>query len=186
MEILLHVCCGPCAVYPLQRLRDQGHRVAGFFYNPNIHPYREFKHRIKALGDMARQTQFAVEIDRNYGLTKYLRQVVFNEEKRCNICYDMRLERAAERAVETGADAFTTTLLYSRYQKHELIKKKGEQLADTIGIEFYYEDFRQGWQWGIDQSMTMGLYRQPYCGCIYSEQERYDKKLRKKNIFLNS
>ncbi len=186
MEILLHVCCGPCAVYPLQRLRDQGHRVEGFFYNPNIQPYLEFKRRIKALDDLARQTRFAVEINRNYGLTEYLRQVVFNEEKRCNICYNMRLQRAAERAVEKGADAFTTTLLYSRYQRHDLIKKKGEQIAEALGIEFYYEDFRQGWQQGIDRSVAMGLYRQPYCGCIYSEQERYDKKLRPKNILSNA
>jgi len=180
MKILLHVCCGPCTVYPLRKLRDQGHQVEGFFYNPNIHPYREFKRRISTLVDFAEQTRFSIEIDRNYGLTEYLRQVVFQEEKRCGICYDMRLNQAVKKAVEKGADAFSTTLLYSRYQLHELIRKKCEKLAQTFAIEFYYEDFRAGWQEGIDGSLAMGLYRQPYCGCIYSEQERYDKKLRKK------
>ena len=91
----------------------------------------------------------------------------------------MRLEQAAERAGRENADAFTTTLLYSRYQNHELIRTKGEHLAQKFGVQFYYEDFRRGWQEGIDRSIAMGLYRQPYCGCIYSEQERYDKKLSK-------
>jgi len=180
MKILLHVCCGPCTVYPLESLRQQGHEVTGYFYNPNIHPYREFKRRIQALVAFAELNNFKVEIDRNYGLTEYLLQVVFNENKRCSICYDMRLEPLAKLAAEQGADAFTSTLLYSRYQNHALLIEKGERLAQQYGIQFYYQDFREGWQQGIDGSIAMDLYRQPYCGCIYSEQERYDKKLRKK------
>ena len=182
MKILLHVCCGPCAVYPLKVLRDQGHSVEGYFYNPNIHPFREFKKRISALEEMAGKEKFQVNIDDNYGLTEYLRKVVFNETSRCSICYDMRLEQTAERARTEGVDAFNTTLLYSRYQNHDLIREKGEILARKYGVAFYYEDFRKGWQEGIDRSKSMGLYRQPYCGCIYSEQERYDRKLRKKTI----
>ena len=180
MKILLHVCCGPCTVYPLEFLRTQGHEVKGYFYNPNIHPYREFKRRIGALVAFSEQKKFAVEIDRNYGLTEYMRRVVFNEDKRCSICYDMRLEPTAQKAAEQGADAFSSTLLYSRYQNHGLLIEKCRQLAEKYGIRFYYQDFREGWQQGIDGSIAMDLYRQPYCGCIYSEQERYDKKLRKK------
>ena len=180
MKILLHVCCGPCTVYPFASLREQGHAVTGYFYNPNIHPYREFKRRIQALVAFAELNRFKVEIDRNYGLTEYLRQVVFNENKRCSICYDMRLEQVAKLAVEQGAEAFTSTLLYSKYQNHGLLIEKGEKLAQQYGIRFYYQDFREGWQQGIDGSIEMDLYRQPYCGCIYSEQERYDKKLRRK------
>ncbi|WP_456385014.1 epoxyqueuosine reductase QueH [Desulfolithobacter sp.] len=180
MDILLHVCCGPCTIYPLSRLREEGHVVKGYFFNPNIHPYREFKRRIASLVELADKTGFTVEIDRNYGLIHYLRQVVFHEQQRCQICYDMRLEPTVKKTVEQGADAFTTTLLYSRYQNHDLLKKKCEALAEKYGVLFYYEDFREGWQAGIDGSIDMGLYRQPYCGCIYSEQERYDKKLRKK------
>ncbi|MCL7488195.1 MAG: epoxyqueuosine reductase QueH [Desulfobulbaceae bacterium] len=181
MNILLHVCCGPCTVYPLQILRDQGNSVEGFFFNPNIHPYREFRRRINALRELAELEKFTVTIDDNYGLRQYLRMVVFHEQQRCSICYDLRLEEAARKAGEIKADAFTTTLLYSRYQNHEQVREKGEELAEKFGVAFYYQDFRAGWQNGIDRSREMGLYRQPYCGCIYSEQERYDKKFRKKN-----
>ncbi len=180
MRILLHVCCGPCSIYPLRVLRDEGVNVQGYFYNPNIHPYREFKRRVGALVSFAEKKKFAVEIDSNYGLTQYLRKVVHNEEKRCSLCYDMRLEQVAKRAADKGLDGFTTTLLYSKYQNHGLLKKKCTELAAIYKIDFFYRDFRTGWQQGVDESIALDLYRQPYCGCIYSEQERYDKKLRKK------
>lgn len=186
MNILLHVCCGPCAIYPLRVLRQQGHRVRGYFYNPNIHPFNEFTRRINALKNLAEQTAFPLDIDATYGLTTYLRQVVFHEDLRCGICYAMRLEETARKAAGEKAAAFTTTLLYSRYQNHDQIKETGLRLADQYGVEFYYEDFRRGWQEGIDRSIAMGLYRQPYCGCIYSEQERYDKSWRKKKDKIHS
>lgn len=180
MRLLLHVCCGPCTVFPLQLLRDQGHDVSGLFYNPNIHPYREFNKRIGALEQFAELTGFQVAIDRRYGLTSFLREVVFHEQERCGRCYDMRLARAAKTAAEQNLEAFTTTLLYSTYQDHQLLVAKGEQLARRFGVPFLYQDFREGWQSGIDQSIEMNLYRQPYCGCIYSEQERYDKAFKKR------
>ena len=179
MHVLMHVCCGPCTVYPLQTLRDEGMEVSGYFFNPNIHPYREFKRRIGGLVALADKEKFTVEINRNYGLTEYLRRVVFHESKRCSICYDMRLEPTVKKAAEEGMDAFTTTLLYSRYQNHALLKEQCRKLAEKYAIDFLYRDFREGWQEGIDRSIALDLYRQPYCGCIYSEQERYDKKLRK-------
>jgi hypothetical protein len=179
MNILLHVCCGPCTVYPLDVLRQQGHQVTGWFHNPNIHPYKEFQRRIQALEELARHKHFSVEIDRTYGLRDFLRQVVFHEDSRCGLCYEMRLRPTAARAVEQGFAAFTTTLLYSKYQNHSLLQQKGAALAEQFGIAFYNQDFRQGWQQGIDAAIAMNLYRQPYCGCIYSEQERYDKKMRR-------
>lgn len=181
MKILLHVCCGPCTIYPLQVLRDQGYTVEGYFFNPNIHPYREFKRRIDALRELADLEKFSVAIDPNYGLQEYLRRVVFHEQERCSICYDLRLEQVARTAAKMGVDAFSSTLLYSRYQNHEQIREKGKQLGEKFGVAFLYQDFRHGWQEGIEKAKEMGLYRQPYCGCIYSEQERYDKKLRKIN-----
>ena len=117
--------------------------------------------------------------DDKYGLTEYLRQVVYNEKERCRICYKMRLAQVADLAAERGFEAFTTSLLYSRYQQHAEIRRQGEELAAKHGLVFLYEDFREGWQKGIDRSIAMDLYRQPYCGCIYSEQERYDKKMHK-------
>lgn len=179
MTVLLHLCCGPCAIFPLNTLRAQGYAVQGYFYNPNIHPFREFRQRIAALEELARNRNLPVEYEREYGLREYLRTVVFHEEKRCPLCYAMRLEATAKKAVALGAEGFSTTLLYSRHQRHETIRALGEGLAEKYGIHFLYEDFRVGWQEGIDASIEMGLYRQPYCGCIYSEQERYDKKFKK-------
>lgn len=175
MKILMHLCCGPCTISPLLSLREQGLAVQGFFFNPNIHPFREFRQRLATLEDLCRRMDLPVEYEREYGLREYLRQVVFHEEERCGRCYAMRLAAAARKALAVRADAFTTTLLYSRHQNHDSIRGIGEALATELRIPFFYEDFRSGWQQGIDLSREMGLYRQPYCGCIYSEQERYDR-----------
>jgi predicted adenine nucleotide alpha hydrolase (AANH) superfamily ATPase len=180
MTVLLHICCGPCAIYPLEVMKGEGIKVQGFFYNPNIHPYQEFRRRLEAVEQLAYRLQLPVEYQREYGLRYYLRKVVFHEESRCGLCYEMRLREAVEQAKKMKADAFTTTLLYSRYQSHELIRHKAEQLAEEYNLPFFYHDFREGWQQGIDMSREMGLYRQSYCGCIYSEQERYDKHFRRK------
>lgn len=179
MKILLHICCGPCSIYPLTQLRGEGIEVYGYFYNPNIHPYREFKKRIEGVKQFAEISHLEIKIESRYGLTEYLREVVFHEQQRCPLCYAMRLEVVAQKAKERGDDAFSTTLLYSKYQEHEHIRKIGEKLARKYEIDFYYEDFREGWQEGVKGSIEMGLYRQPYCGCIYSEQERYDKTITK-------
>ena len=180
MKLLLHVCCAPCSTYTLNTLREQDIDVSGYFYNPNIHPYREFRKRLASLRVFAEEKKFPLEVESEYGLTEYLRRVVFHENERCMICYAMRLEKTAQQAVKSGADAFSSTLLYSRYQKHAAIVKIGKNMAEKYGIGFHYEDFRTGWQEGIDRAIAMDLYRQPYCGCIYSEQERYDKKLQKR------
>jgi len=179
MNIFLHICCGPCSIYPLTQLRARGIEVHGYFYNPNIHPYREFKQRIQGVRQLAETTALEVEIETQYGLTEYLRKVVFHEKERCPLCYAMRLEPVAKKAKEQGYDAFSTTLLYSKYQDHECIRTIGTALSRKYQIDFYYQDFREGWQQGIDLAIEMNLYRQPYCGCIYSEQERYDKTIKK-------
>jgi hypothetical protein len=163
----------------LRVLREAGHLVQGYFFNPNIHPFQEFHRRLAALEEFGRCQDLLIAYDREYGLKEYLRQVVFHEEDRCRLCYRMRLVEVVRKAKEVGADAFSTTLLYSRYQQHAVIRETAEQLAAEHGLAFYYQDFRVGWQEGIDRSVAMGLYRQPYCGCIYSEQERYDKKFRR-------
>ena len=180
MRILLHICCGPCALYPLSRLHQAGHEVSGLFHNPNIHPFREFRRRLETARHVGEQTHCPLVVDEAYGLTAYLRQVVFHEQERCSLCYAMRLARTAEECAARGFEAFTTTLLYSRYQNHAAIAELGRQLADQHGLHFYYEDFREGWQQGIDESLRLGLYRQPYCGCIFSEQERYDTSARRR------
>lgn len=173
MKILLHICCGPCALYPLRTLRAAGHEVTGFFFNPNIHPYQEYSRRLEAVNDMASKEALPLIIHDDYDLEGFLANVAPAPEKRCSYCYASRLRAAAEAAVEHGFEAFSASLLYSRYQRHDEIRELGEQLGRKHGVTFYYEDFRPGWQEGIRLSKELGLYRQQYCGCIYSEKERY-------------
>lgn len=179
MKLLLHICCGPCTVYPLTILRDLDMDVTGHFYNPNIHPFKEFRRRLDTLEAYAKDVNLPLIVESDYGLHEFVRKVAFNENKRCDICYTMRLEKCVALARESGYTAFSTTLLYSRYQNHNALISYCKKLAHSYEIDFYYQDFRKGWQYGIEKSKEMQMYRQPYCGCIYSEQERYDKSLRK-------
>jgi epoxyqueuosine reductase len=173
MNILLHICCGPCAIYPLRELRKAGNSVTGFFYNHNIHPYQEYQRRLDAAGEMCRSEGLELICRDEYLLEEFLAAVAAQPAERCHYCYFSRLDAAAEQAAALGFDAFTSSLLYSRYQNHEQIRTAGERAAERHGIRFAYADFRPGWQEGIRLSKEMGLYRQQYCGCIYSEKERY-------------
>jgi epoxyqueuosine reductase len=173
VKILLHLCCAPCTIYPLRILRGEGNEVCGLFYNPNIHPYLEYRRRLDTLTSYAVDEGLAVIREESYPLEAFLRQVAFREEERCHYCYHLRLSHAARIAKKGGYDAFTTTLLYSRYQKHDLIREIAGAVAVTQGIPFLYRDFREGWSEGVRVSKEKGMYRQPYCGCIYSEKERY-------------
>jgi len=181
MKLLLHVCCGPCTIYPLSVIRGEGIDVSGYFFNPNIHPFKEFKKRKEAARHVSEHFNFPIIWENKYGLIEFLRKTVFHEQQRCPICYDLRLSKTASYARENGFDAFSTTLLYSRYQNHQALLETGLRLADTFGLSFFYRDFRQGWQEGIDISRSLDLYRQSYCGCIYSEQESFDKHFKKKS-----
>jgi predicted adenine nucleotide alpha hydrolase (AANH) superfamily ATPase len=173
MKLLLHICCANCAIYPVKTLREQNHQVTGFFFNPNIHPYQEYRRRLDTLRDYAGRTELAVVYRDEYLLEAFLSQVAAAPRDRCDFCYRWRLEETARHAAANGFDAFSTSLLYSRFQKHALIHDYGQALARHYGVAFHYQDFRTGWKEGIDASRAMGLYRQQYCGCIYSEQDRY-------------
>jgi hypothetical protein len=172
-RVLLHVCCANCAIYPLKRLVQDGTEVFGFFHNPNIHPFQEYRRRLEAVNSFFEGRATRLIIHDEYDLEGFLRNVVFREEHRCLYCYHRRLEATARTAKKGRFDAFTTTLLHSKLQKHALIKEIGESVSRTFGVPFYYEDFRVGWKEGIETSKKLGLYRQQYCGCIYSEKERY-------------
>ncbi len=177
-KILLHICCGPCACYVLKALRDAGFEVTGFFYNPNIHPGEEYKRRLEAGKEFARRENLPLVIEGDYGLMEYLEKVDWRKgaPERCRDCYDLRLRRTAEYAKEHGFNAFTSTLFYSVYQPQEQMREIGESIAEELGINFYYQDYRTGWQEGIEMSKAMGLYRQKYCGCVFSEMERYKRR----------
>jgi len=180
MKILVHICCAPCFAYPHKRLMEEGHKVIGYWYNPNIHPYMEYKTREDALKKYA-EIEGVEIIYGEYDFIEYLKMQLKNIERpeRCKNCYAYRLEKAARYAKENGFDAFTTTLLVSHHQYHDEIKKVGEELAEKYDIEFYYEDFRQGWQQGKAIAKTYSLYSQKYCGCLISEWERFGGKKKK-------
>ena len=182
MKLLLHMCCGPCSCYPVKRLREEGIEPTGYFFNPNIHPYKEWEHRLETAREFAAKSNMEIHTDENYQLREFLQKALPAEAEpngRCRMCYTWRLEQTAKFAAEHGFDAFTSTLFYSIYQQHELMKETAAFFAKKYQVQFYYEDFRPGWQEGIDISHALELYRQPYCGCIFSEEERYSKALRK-------
>jgi predicted adenine nucleotide alpha hydrolase (AANH) superfamily ATPase len=173
MKILLHICCAPCTIYPAESLSILGHQVRGFFFNPNIHPYQEFTRRIATLEEYAKKTGLPIIWDRSYHLEEFLRNIVFREQERCRFCYYMRLQATARVARGGKFDAFTSTLLYSKFQNHEVIREVGHQVVQEVGVPFYYEDFRKGWAAGMTKAKKMGLYKQQYCGCIFSERDRF-------------
>jgi epoxyqueuosine reductase len=172
-KVLIHICCAPCSIYPLKKLREEGAKVYGYFYNPNIHPYNEFRKRLATLEDYARISSLPLEIDKTYDLDTFLRGALDLGKDRCLFCYRMRLEKTFKKGVEDKVDAVTTTLLYSKYQRHDDIRNIGEELSAVHGIPFLYRDFRAGWSEGVEESKARNMYRQPYCGCIFSEKERY-------------
>jgi len=180
MRVLLHICCANCAIYPLEQLRGRGDEVVGYFFNPNIHPYQEYQKRLESLRGYSSAVGLEMIYRDEYLLEEFLRNVSHRPEERCQYCYSVRLEATAKEAKKSGFDQFSTTLLQSTHQNHQLIKETADRFAQEIGISFYYEDFRQGWRKGLEVSKTMGLYRQQYCGCIYSEKERYLKVGREK------
>lgn len=188
-RILVHMCCGPCSIYPIKAILPRM-EVWGYFHNPNIHPGAEFRKRVEAAKTLAKYLSIDIICDEEYRPIPFIRALRASippdafgtrprhppKEARCLFCYRARLEETAKAAKEMGFDGFSTSLLYSRYQDHESIKRMGVDLAERYGILFYYEDFRSGWQEGIDRSRDLGLYRQKYCGCIYSRIERYSGK----------
>ncbi|MHC1726120.1 MAG: epoxyqueuosine reductase QueH [Syntrophobacteraceae bacterium] len=172
-RILLHICCGPCAVYPISALRDEGLAVHGYFYNPHIQPYREFTKRLGTLRTFVESQNVPLIVRDDYDPHTFFRQVAFRETSRCIYCYSLRLDSAARIAKKSRFDAFTTTLLYSKHQNHQLVLALAEEASKAHGIAFYYQDFREGWRAGQERAKALGMYRQQYCGCVYSEMERF-------------
>jgi predicted adenine nucleotide alpha hydrolase (AANH) superfamily ATPase len=178
MKVLMHICCGPCAIYPVQQLRREGFELLGYFANPNIHPFQEYAKRLEGAEVMAGELQLPLEVEQSYHPEDYFREVAFREDERCRFCYLIRLRQAAEAAVRLGCDGFTTSLLVSPWQKHDLLYELGEAVGRERNVPFLYYDWRRGFSEGRRQAKEMGLYRQQYCGCLYSERERYDLRLK--------
>ncbi len=172
-KLLLHICCAPCLMYPYAASAKKFGLVAGYFHNPNIHLYSEYLRRKNTLEEFSAKVNLKVIYDKEYKMEEFIRNVVFREKNRCFYCINSRLEKTAALARSSKFDYFSTTLLYSKHQNHDYIKEAGYNLQERYGVGFYYNDFREGYKEGIRLSQNYGLYRQNYCGCIYSEKERF-------------
>ena len=171
MKLLMHTCCAPCSIYCIDSLREEGIEPVVYWYNPNIHPYLEYKTRKDTLEQYTKSINVEAIFEDEYGLEEFCKNVVCDLKNRCrNYCYKVRLEKTAQYAKEHGYDTISTTLLVSPYQQHDLIKSMGEEIAKKYGLKFLYRDFRVGFRIGQDKARTLGLYMQKYCGCVFSEK----------------
>ncbi len=176
MRLLLHACCAPCLMAPYRHLSEE-HEVTVFWYNPNIQPYREYLRRLKSLREYTKNMGIPVIEDLSYPAEDWLMKAAMLSKKsnvlRCRFCYGDRLYRTARVAKINGFDAFSTTLLLAPYQKHEMVREIGEKIGRRVGVPFYYEDMRKWFEESEEMARKAGVYRQGYCGCIFSEIDRY-------------
>jgi predicted adenine nucleotide alpha hydrolase (AANH) superfamily ATPase len=176
MRLLLHACCAPCSTGCAAALREEGIRPDLFWYNPNIHPFTEYRSRLESLQGFASREGLGLITEDEYGLRKFIAGTAPEWAAggaRCAFCYRLRLEKAARTAAERGYGVFSTTLLISPYQNHGLLRETGEALAGRWGVEFLYRDFRPRFRQGQVEARKRGAYMQKYCGCVFSEEERY-------------
>ena len=186
MKLLMHTCCAPCSVYCIDSLREEGIEPTLYWYNPNIHPYMEYKSRRDCLKEYAKEININAIFEEDYGLDEFCKNVVGDLKNRCtNYCYPVRLRKTFEYAKENGYDAVTTTLLYSIYQNHDFIKEYMEKLSKEFEIDFLYRDFRVGFREGQAKAREVGLYMQKYCGCVFSEEDRYSKQIKRDLVEKN-
>ncbi len=175
MKVLLHICCAPCANRPLALLQEQEHEVTGYWYNPNIHPFTEYRSRRNTVREYLQEIGVPLIEQNDYALRPFVRTVAEDIAHRCVKCYEMRLFETAKTAKAQGFDGFTSSLFISPYQNHALMMEVAQRAADAYGVEFLYEDFRPLFREGQDFARDHGFYMQKYCGCVFSEEERYLK-----------
>lgn len=194
MKILLHMCCANCSAYPVKTLKSEGHTFTGFWFNPNIHPRREYRFRHEAVKELSVRMGIEVVSPEDQGPEDYFElfslsadpdgelldngngRAMPSRPERCLLCYRLRMEKTAEAASRMSFHAFSTTLLISPYQDYEQIRLIGNECADRYNVAFYLKDFRPYFRSSQDMGRGMGLYRQKYCGCIFSREERKRNK----------
>ena len=176
-SVLMHTCCAPCSLSCIDPLRAEGIEPVAFWYNPNIHPWKEYEARRDCLLAYAPTIEMQVIVDEDYGLRTFVEHVASDIDHRCTYWYQHRLEETARYAAEHGYEAFTSTLLASLYQDHDGIKAAAEKYARQYGVEFLYRDFRPNFRAGNQRARELGFYMQKYCGCVFSEQDRYQKQI---------
>ena len=170
-SLLLHVCCAHCTAYSIEYWRKQGFDITAFWFNPNIHPQVEHQKRLEAIQTLSDTMHFPLIIT-DYDVMSYFQAITENIADRCRFCFALRLKETAIKAKEGGYSAFTSTLLISPHQKHELIREAGTSAAEIFSVEFLYFDLRKRYSDSRHITKPLNLYRQQYCGCIYSQLER--------------
>ena len=180
MKVLLHSCCAPCANQCIDILHQEGCQPTLFWYNPNIHPFTEFRLRRDSLRTYAQLEGLPMIDGGEYELRMFLTETMGDIDNRCRKCYMMRIEKTAMYAAENGYDGFTTSLLISPYQNHGEIKQIASEFAAQYKVNFIYKDFRPHFKAGQQTARDLGLYMQKYCGCIFSEEERFIKSKKAK------
>jgi predicted adenine nucleotide alpha hydrolase (AANH) superfamily ATPase len=173
MKVLLHICCGVCAAGVAERLAGEGYEVHGFFYNPNIHPREEYEKRLEIAGKVAGQMGFPLKVG-PYVPEEWFQETATLENepeggRRCEVCFRLRLKKAYLYLRDSGLDAFTTTLTVSPRKSASVINKIGQEIG---GEKFLVRDFKkkEGYKRSIELAKQWGLYRQHYCGCVYSQK----------------
>jgi len=175
-KVLLHCCCAPCAIIPVEYLRQEGLDITGYWYNPNIHPFSEYQKRLDTLYYYAHQINLSLVSNESYDLQDFFLHALQDIQNRCRYCYYKRLKQTALSAIQLGYPAFSTTLFFSKYMKHDQVLEEGKAISKEYDIELIYRDFRPKWQDGMKKSKLLKIYRQQYCGCLFSEYDRYFPK----------
>ncbi len=178
-KLLLHVCCGPCAEYPLLALRESGYQVSGLFYNPNIHPLEEFQARLDSARRFADLHNFEMAKLGTSEPERWLKLQGQAQAVHCRFCMGIRMSKVAAWAAKHGYKYFTSSLLVSPWQARELIIQQGKSAAERYGLVFLDTDFRDGYRQGQEMAKADGLYRQKYCACLYSLHETNPKYRRR-------
>lgn len=172
--VLIHACCAHCLGKSLAGLKSEPVAMAPVVYwcNPNIHPLIEYRRRLKAVKMLVERAKLNLIADETYGLVEFCRAVHGHEAvpARCAVCYALRLGQAAKAAREAGCRFFTSTLCTSQHQDHRLIRAAGEAAATAEGVAFLYRDWRSA---EADAELVKMLYHQQYCGCVFSEYDRF-------------
>jgi predicted adenine nucleotide alpha hydrolase (AANH) superfamily ATPase len=175
MKVVLHICCAVCAAGAAGSLLAEGHQVLGFYYNPNIYPVEEYQRRLDAVRRVADELDFLLK-EGSYAPEGWLLEVDYLKEepeggKRCEVCFRYRLVETHRFLCEQGWDTFTTTLTVGPRKSAAAINRIG---YDIGGDTFLARDFkkRDGFRKATEMAKTWGLYRQSYCGCLFSLKER--------------
>ncbi|NQT47758.1 MAG: epoxyqueuosine reductase QueH [Chloroflexi bacterium] len=178
MKILLHICCGVCATGVVDRLLQEGHEVTGFFFNPNIHPSEEYSRRLDVAYRVSREMGYLLKVG-DYRPQEWLKETLpFRNDpeggRRCEVCFRIRLRETYRQLSELGGDMFATTLTVSPHKPAKAVNRIGKEIGGELFLERDFKK-REGFKRSIELAKQWNLYRQDYCGCIYSFRERRDK-----------